>query len=254
MGYTTAKRNMDNCGCSQCAADLVRARQHRNAAAMPVAETPKAEKLPKGLSAIRKTVIEYLTNPQKFADMSAPAKMGKMWRDNDNGESEQVATITFYCRSFEEVTGLKKLGSGHYSDVYALDETRVLKIVKQGDSGYRRFVNTIRGVKNIFLPKIYYSGEWAGKQVYILERLSNVPGADKENGLDYDSRDLKDSFRAALRSVGRGGSNPFMVASPELVAVAKIMSEGNFDNDLHGDNIMFRGDTPVITDPCSEGY
>src|SRR3546814_7013154 len=63
----------------------------------------------------------------------------------------------------------------HYSIVYGIDENHVLKVAKQNDSGYARYADAAKKhKKNPHFPKILYSGEIAGKSIYVLDRKSVV--------------------------------------------------------------------------------
>lgn len=180
----------------------------------------------------RDAVIGYYSNPGKHIDL---ANMREYSRHGRNGNPEYIVEI----KSFEDVSGFKKLGSGCYSDVYALDDTRVLKIVKKKDSGYARFVEICKKNRNNpHLPRILYSGMWAGKQIYVLERLRN----------DQYSK-ANDNFRSALSL----GNNPYITyGNKDIAELARLLKDNNLTNDLHSGNVMFRGDVPIVTDPCSE--
>ena len=139
-----------------------------------------------------------------------------------------------------EAIGLELLGSGHFSKVYAIDETRVLKVVYKNDSGYARFVSVIRGSKNPHFPKIFYSGVWGGKQVYILERLQS------------EAKTLNEDAGSAFRDLMQMSENPFVTFATDFLAEAsKILRENNLLNDFHSQNLMWRGDIPVVSDPSS---
>jgi hypothetical protein len=184
------------------------------------------------LSSIRAAVIDYYKNPAKYMDMSTlrPHYDGSYIVDG---------------KSFAEVSGLEKLGNGAYADVYAIDDARALKIVKKKDTGYARFVQIcLNNPSNPHLPKIYYQGEWGGKQVYVMERLKMEADRDKCNS--WGESGIKSDFRAAINY---GSANPFFAHANEHIAMlAKLAKEHNW-NDMHDGNIMFRGNTPVVTDP-----
>jgi hypothetical protein len=183
------------------------------------------------MSSARKAFTDYYEDIKKHLDF-----------DNmrDYGGGEFIVT----AKPFEAVTGFTKLGSGAYAVVYALSDTKVLKVIRGTDEGYAKFVRACNENKgNPYLPKIIYEGKWAGKQVYVLERLTD----------EHPNRDetwtIKDNFASALRHSGR---NPFITFSDEnLGTVARILQDQNMTGDLHHGNMMFRGTTPVVTDPCA---
>jgi len=182
-----------------------------------------------GLCDIRAKLIEYET-----ADF-------KSLIDLDNLEPYGREGFIVRKKSFEAFAGIEKLGYGCYSNVYALDDKRALKIVKGTDEGYARFVEIVRANPgNIHLPKVYYSGVWAGKTVYVIERLQEGP--------DAVNRVFRDLVKRGSDGVGLDG-NPFISVASSILEVAKLL-EGRC-NDLHSGNVMFRGDCPVVTDPES---
>ncbi len=145
--------------------------------------------------------------------------------------------------TFEAVSGMKLLGEGMYAKVYALGPNKVLKIIQNSDDGYARFAEKCKEMKgNPYLPRILWTGVWGGKRVYILERLS----MEAPEGID--TYDTKDYFAQALRS--RSSRNPFLVPNKELLAVITLLQQSGWTSDLHHGNIMFRGATPVVTDPA----
>lgn len=203
-------------------------------------EKAKEQRTPNGLTEIRRLVTDYYENPAKFIDWATKQDDTRYDRKVDS----YVPEVKFLMRSFEDATGLTKLGNGHYSDVYAIDETRVLKIVKSSDVGYERYANFCRDKKNPHLPRIFYSSTWGGKRVYVLERLSVRPET-------RDHSETYSAFYAALRTNGK--ENPFMTLAKHVAEIAAFLEEHQFANDIRSDNILYRGDVPVVTDPCSDG-
>lgn len=207
-----------------------------------VVDTAASEPLSRKLRELRKSFIDYYKSPEKFLDFST-------LRDRGDGE--------YYVegKSFQEVTGLSRLGSGAFANVYAIDERRVLKVIKTSDSGYAKFVRLVRANPgNPHLPRIYYSGEWAGKQVYILERLEDMSSPDvRVNPFSRRGDTINEYFRDAIR---RGaGDNPFVTLATEHLREAARLLDGLTD-DLHSGNVMFRVNadgsrTAVVTDPSS---
>lgn len=250
MNYIDAKAQFRGCGCDICITELEFARRERNALAEPVepidtAEPAKPvhvkpEKLPKGLTDIRKAFEDFYQNPAKSIDLSSGVPVEEYYF---NAQGEYAPAMVFRYKTLEEVTGLKKLGRGNYSDVYAIDETRVLKVIKSSDADYARYVALVRASpKNPYFPKVMYSGTWAGKTVYILERLAAEPSTGSH-------RQIHEMFKMALRF--DPGEISFLTVSDPLIGIAgKLLREHNLLTDFHPANMMYRGDVPVISDPA----
>ena len=188
------------------------------------------------LSRLRRDALEYWANPSKYLDLSSVVEY-----DEDCGR------FLINGMSFADALGIQRLGSGCYATVYALDDKRVLKVIKTQDTGYARYVKFCKANKtNQHLPKIYYSGVWGEKQVYILERLRECRQSDDyySGNISADNKMIS-SFRSLLR--GRE-KNPFITKDAQ--DLVDFLGDG--DNDLHSGNFMFRGDTLVVTDPFSQ--
>lgn len=255
----------------------------KKAVAAVKAAKPQSDDFSKGsaLVQLRNRVIAFYENPAQFIDMST------LTHEGDGHFSVQG-------KSFKEILGLDFLGNGAYADVYALSETKVLKVIKHEDSGYARFVDLCKKYpNNPHLPKVFYAGRWGQKTVYILERLTmkmasdvadqefvpvpTPPGVarrdtwgdridshyqnESRRRRDFDrnrgnpgkkSREMKYQLRTLLRD-GDRRFGPFVAyATPEIEELVKIFREHNLAQDLHSGNIMFRGETFVVTDPCIE--
>lgn len=197
-----------------------------------VLEKPKArpipEKVPVQFRPLAKAVSDYFRNPTQYIDMST--------LQHNYNEIYNVCV-----QNLETVAGLKRLGSGHYSKVYGIDDNHVLKIVNDSDEGYASFVKNVRGIDNPHFPKIYYSGVWGGKQVYILERLTPKPKT--EYGYETIGR-IRSMFCEEQEE------NPFVTVAHSIREASKILLKNRLVTDLHGDNMMWRGDCPVVTDPA----
>lgn len=144
-------------------------------------------------------------------------------------------------RDIQKYIGLRSLGSGHYSWVFALGTKFALKIVKSNDGGYKAFTDICVSSRNKHLPRIYYRGKWGGHDVYIMERLSPANYAARQH--------LQD----AIRMVNKDNGNPYVtVTCPHVKEVAALLQGKT--NDLRIDNVLARADgTPVVTDPYHVG-
>jgi hypothetical protein len=189
------------------------------------------------IAQLRKKVEDYYLNDKAGFDMATA-------RLHNRGRHGQGDTYIVEKQDFSTFTGLKFLGSGCYAMVYAIDETRVLKIVKTSDSGYARFAAICKNNKNPHLPKIIAEAVWGGKQIYILERLTAFS--------ESEHSDRGYAFMRALEACAHGGENPYLApVEGSFAEVMKIMRDNNLANDIHDNNIMMRGDVPVITDPTT---
>jgi hypothetical protein len=145
-------------------------------------------------------------------------------------------------RNSLEDNGLEYLGSGCYAHVYAIDETRVLKILYSVDEGYERFVRKTRRSYNPFLPRVLYSGNWGGLRVFVLERLD----------LDEGSERTMDFIAALEYMKNANGENRWLApVNQDLHRLVAWLNDEDLMNDIHAGNIMWRGDQPVITDPAT---
>lgn len=186
------------------------------------------------LKKAKKIVTDYTTNPAKYLDL-ATLQEGSYF----HGSSQWLRVKGKLLKTVMAESGFQLLGSGHYSDVFYLDEERVLKIVRKNDSGYARFVSLLETISNPHLPRIYLAEKWGNAQIYVIEALLAQAPSD---GMFFH-------FRNSLAL-----DNPFMShTTQELLELARFLDKHNLQNDLHSDNVMWRGDIPVVTDPCSEG-
>jgi hypothetical protein len=191
------------------------------------------------IAQLRKKVEDYYLNDKAGFDI-------KNARLHNRGFGGRPDTYIVEKQDFSTFTGLKFLGSGCYANVYAIDETRVLKIVKTSDSGYARYADVCKNNKNPHLPKILAQGVWGGKQIYILERLTSIQ--------ESEHRARGYAFMNAVSAFAQGDENPYLApVAGAFSDCMKILRDNNLANDIHDNNIMMRGDVPVITDPVSEG-
>lgn len=184
-------------------------------------------------------VFNYYSNPQANLDFDT-IKPYAWW---DHEKDERVEGFRVAGRTFEQATGFTKLGEGHYSCVYRINEDYVLKIVKRSDSGYARYVNLLKPENFKYAPKVFFDGKIAGKDVYILEALSEEPYG------------VRSKFASAINMLCDDSQvNPFVTCGdPEMQAFVEFLVRNNLVSDCRRDNVLARRDgTPVLTDPCSE--
>lgn len=154
--------------------------------------------------------------------------------------------------------GWEQIGVGYYSQVYAKNGT-VLK-VSVGDDAYDEFLDIVlKNQDNPLYPKIY--------SVDVYASVKGAHGADNHITVTTMER-LEGHEKFGL--VGSWGEsiNPASIhlnamllksASPNNSDERKVLQDltplvKKYDLDLHKDNVLFRGDQPVITDPFSEKW
>jgi hypothetical protein len=181
---------------------------------------------PKLLHAIR----DYAANPHKFIDYNLLT-----WTSR-----QDKFEVVVQCP--EEVFGLEFLGNGVYGKVYAINHRLVLKVERQVDNGFRRFSEAVmaRTTFNPHLPRIYAREEYHGRMFYVMERLLEYPASgDGTSRSDF------------IHAVQSRGSRYMRHTDPLIEEVANFILDGDFRGDLSGSNVMWRGDTPVVNDPCA---
>lgn len=197
-------------------------------------------RVPSGFREIRKRMIDYYKNPAQFIDETSIRIYGNC------GE--------FRIKPLSEVIGADHLGSGAFGDVYRVGN-KALKIIKEEDQSYASFVRFIRteGHKYSCFPKIFYSGTWGNKTVYIIELMEQTSD-DNEAERQFISDKAREIFRY------KKGSKPNRFCKlPEdfsagILALReyydKYREKDNLGEDMHRGNVMIKEDgTPVITDP-----
>lgn len=180
----------------------------------------------KGLARLRREML----NPS-LSDVIPNAKIYDRW-------GEPIPNAVAYHTS-NPIHSLTMLGEGSFAKVYALDEDRVLKVCTPGsDLKYGEYVALIKGRTNKHMPRIYYTGKWGDKNVYVMERLH--PNLTDDMSL----QNLIHSFKS-LRDVVE-------IKDPETKELVELLVDNNLTDDCYGRNIMKRADgTSVVTDPVA---
>lgn len=202
---------------------------------------------PAGIANVKALYIDYKRNPRNYLDMEKPA-----YEDDDS--------VTFRRKALPDVIGLECLGRGAYSTAFAIDERKVLKITRREDNGYESFIRFLKaeGRKYSAFPKVYYSGEWEGDKVYIIERMETISDsnlADRDFLAQY-CRDFMDRRNSTQVSRFVNVPEDFNLALAALKnwyrESRRSRSEESIYFDLHNENVMIRPNgQPVITDPFS---
>lgn len=204
----------------------------------------KAE--PVSIAAIKALYTDYIYNPRKYLDMENPA-----YEDEDS--------VTYRRKNLADVIGLECLGKGAYSTAFALNDRKVLKITRREDRGYESFIRFIKseGRKFPAFPKVYYTSEWEGDKVYIIERMETISDdnqADRDFLANY-CRDFMNCHNSTMVSRFVNVPEDFnagLVALKNWYRESRDSRNENFYFDLHSQNVMVRPNgQPVIIDPFS---
>jgi len=197
-------------------------------------------------------ISELLNESEMLDEISRPSKMDD-------------ATRILYNAGYEQV------GEGYYAEVFARpDDKYVLKLFDYRDAQYRKFVAMAMNNRNPHYPQfrgklIKVAAEYYAVRMEMLSPLSNT-------GAGWNSK--SDVIRAITRycweywneSCAPSAQKLLNPTSPEITIdelekhqpgikqacknIVDILSNIN-QLDIHGDNVMMRGNVLVITDPVS---
>lgn len=157
--------------------------------------------------------------------------------------------------------GYKHLGSGAYANVYHKPgKPYVLKVFTVFDTAYQAYVKLVQTHPNIHFPKFYgklirVTDTYYAIRTEHLERYDEI--ADKERSVAVICRYL---YYCAQPPRNPEQQEKFEVATkwmeehPTLKEACDIIAKNllpKFNEDIHRNNIMMRGDTIVLTDPVS---
>lgn len=194
-------------------------------------------------------LVGYKNKPEykAFASEPATAQGLKSW-ERDDAEVSKMQTI---LNKLDDL-GYKQysLGSGFYARVYARPQDDfVIKIFRQ-DPGYSRFLNYVfEHAKNPYVPKL------KGKIIklpnnYSLVRIEKLKRIDVDlfNGILFAANNPHD--KPLIKTVNQTypGLLDFIAELKDMVKY----SGNTIAFDLHRNNMMMRGETPVIIDPFAE--
>lgn len=166
--------------------------------------------------------------------------------------------------------GFTPVGSGLYATVYAHPQLPyVLKIFQVKDHAYLNFVKMAQQHNNPHFPKFrgkpmritpeYYAirmetlSDWSANSASILDRaLVHI------SGITDDLPDWRHIFDAPYDEETKRALKVFFQRWPKFLDALILLQEFEQTQqgvhfDLHFENIMKRGNTPVITDPFSSG-
>lgn len=164
------------------------------------------------------------------------------------------ANSRFDVRWFLRTNGFKKFGEGAYADVYSHPSLNyVLKVFTADDIAYRSYYAMIQNHPNIHFP--IFKGKMIGltETVYALRMEKLRMTATLPISISYSK--LK---RDIMKATKGDYTLPSIItdAYPHLQEACNLIKNGAKSPiwvDTHQDNIMFRGNIPVITDAWSAG-
>jgi hypothetical protein len=150
--------------------------------------------------------------------------------------------------------GYKKylIGEGLYAGVFARPgDSYVIKLFQQ-DPGYEKFLKYILvNQQNPHVPQI------KGKPVtiqkyYKIVRLEKLAKMSSDHHMDTYNRII-----SYVSDYGKSYANTLNLYQletqyPQLIPLLQELSKNKYLLDLSKNNILFRGDVPVITDPYAE--
>lgn len=167
--------------------------------------------------------------------------------------------------------GWKEIGSGYKAKAYTKDGV-VLKVACD-DAGYDDFLRVaLANQDNPYYPKIYsvdryknveYKYEWSEQTykhkrvtVVLMEKLQSAKEAG-ETTINSDWGTIHNPVADKLRTLGRLVVNGKIEINESELEVAEALAElfSKHREDLHAENLMYRGKQPVVTDPVvGRGY
>jgi hypothetical protein len=157
--------------------------------------------------------------------------------------------------------GYKHLGSGAYANVYHKQgKPYVLKVFTVFDTAYLAYVNLVQQHPNIHFPKFYgklirVTPKYYAIRTEYLDKYDEI--ADKDRSVAVIGRYL---FYCAQPPRKQDQQEKFDVATqwmeerPSLKEACDLIAKNllpKFNEDIHRNNVMMRGDTIVLTDPVS---
>lgn len=196
---------------------------------------------PVALKEVKAIFIDYINNPEKY--------LGTISFRN-------TETVSFNVLPFEEVLGKALLGEGHYSSVYDFNAKYCIKINNlTKDLIYPKFANFVKRNPMECFPRIVYMEYWDKHLIIIMEKLETLK--------THESNVITEIVRSFTNNndMPRMEPNSFLnipdafytalgMLKKEFIRIENYLGRDEYISwDIHGGNIMKRGNVPVIVDP-----
>ena len=150
--------------------------------------------------------------------------------------------------------GEKLIGAGYYAMVFARPSDQYVLKIFENDPGYLHFLKFVKNSSsNIHLPKIKGRPIRLNKR-FTMIRIERLEHAN-DSQLDYNYV-IKQYSRELRRDILDSDNRYILKAEyPELLDTIDTLYQSikntNINLDLHEENVLYRGNIPVITDPFS---
>ena len=148
----------------------------------------------------------------------------------------------------------KLIGSGYYAMVFSRPADQFVLKIFENDPGYLHFLKFIKNSpSNIHLPKIKGRPIRLNKRFTMIriERLSTA----NESQRDYNYVIKKYSRELEYEILDSDNRYILKAEYPALLDTIDTLYQSikntNINLDLHEENVLYRGNIPVITDPFS---
>ena len=152
-----------------------------------------------------------------------------------------------------DAVGVRELGNGYFSRVFQHPKLKDVAVkVVAGDEMYMKFLRFVmKNQGNPYLPRIYHITRHVSKGstyfIVMMEKLSKLPFQ---------------KYRVWRKRLGTGNSMCQFEAKLQHLSVNcedshlrkifKFIYKNHYYFDLHGNNVMRRGDQIVIVDPLAD--
>ena len=150
----------------------------------------------------------------------------------------------------------KLLGEGSYSSVFQSPTENFVVKVNKGyiDQGFLKFVDFCHKNKgNLHLPKIGEIKKFDKFYIVFIEKLESNNGEHDNDDIALDIEKLvlmSDSYEKVMKDIKSFYSEDIVKQIIECADILKdFLKNKKLFVDLHGENIMWRGNILVITDP-----
>ena len=196
-------------------------------------------------------------DPDVYAAVDHHTKDGKFFQVAKSSGGAMDWAIKTYA------TG-PMIGNGLFARVFDCGKDHVLKIFFDNDAGYMNYLRAIceLGDNNKYLPRIEHAIHYKNTEVYedtfsenlargvVIVKMEKLRGRNRWSNLRSE-RMVR--WAGAMRRAIHGADKQYRQPHRDLYALIALAYElahpDDVTVDLHTGNIMFRGITPVITDP-----